>query len=74
MKGLVHGETLMNLAVEANIHHSASDVIKDSPIVRHEIASGKLTVAKAVYNLATGEVSRLGGNFPATDAGAASSH
>lgn len=73
LKGLVQGETLMNLAVEANIHHSAADVIQDSPIIRHEVARGHFTVAKAVYNLATGEVRRLGGNFE-EDKGAASTH
>jgi carbonic anhydrase len=73
LKGLVQGETLMNLAVEANVHHSAADVIKDSPIIRHEVARGKFTVAKAVYNLATGEVRRIGGNFD-EDMGAASTH
>ena len=63
LKGLVQGDTLMSLAVEANVHHSASNVVEMSPIVRHEVASGKLTVVKAVYKLGTGEVIRLGGNF-----------
>jgi carbonic anhydrase len=63
LKGLVHGDTLMNLAVEANIHHSASNVIEESPIVRHELASGKLAIVKALYKLGTGEVLRLGGNL-----------
>ncbi len=63
LKGLVHGETLMSLAVEANVHHSASNAIAESPIIRHEVAAGKLTVVKAVYKLGSGEVLRLGGNF-----------
>jgi carbonic anhydrase len=70
LKGLVQGETLMSLAVEANVHHSASDVIEESPIVRRDLAEAKLSVVKAVYNLATGEVIRLG--LPAPDAGTAS--
>jgi carbonic anhydrase len=75
LKGLVQGETLMDLAVEANVHHSAADCIKDSPIIRHEVARGSFTVAKAVYNLATGQVRRLGGNFDTSeDKGAASTH
>lgn len=75
LKGLVQGDTLMSLAVEANIHHSAADVIEDSPIIRHEVARGHFTVAKAVYNLGTGQVRRLGGNFEeGGDKGAASTH
>jgi len=73
LKNLVQGDTLMNLAVEANVHHSAADVIEESPIVRHEVATGKFAVAKAVYDLSTGVVRQLGGNFEG-DAGAASTH
>lgn len=73
LKNLVQGETLMSLAVEANVHHSTQDVIEESPIIRHELATGKLAVSKAVYNLATGEVRQLGGNFDG-DLGAASKH
>ena len=62
LKGLVQGDTLMSLAVEANVHHSASDVVEASPIIRHDVASGKLTVVKAAYKLGTGEVMRLGGS------------
>ncbi len=75
LKGLVQGDTLISLAVEANVHHSAEDVIKGSPIIRHEVASGKFTVAKAVYDIATGQVRRIGGNFDNNgDEGAASTH
>jgi carbonic anhydrase len=73
LKNLVQGETLMSLAVEANVHHSTSNVIEESPIIRHELATGKLAVSKAVYNLATGEVRELGGNLDG-DLGAASKH
>ena len=73
LKGLVQGETLISLAVEANVHHSSSDVIEESPIIRHAVASGNFTVAKAVYDLATGQVRRIGGNF-SDDQGAASTH
>jgi carbonic anhydrase len=59
LKGLVTGDTLIALAVEANVHHSAADVIENSPIIRHEVASGALTVVKATYSLATGEVRRI---------------
>jgi carbonic anhydrase len=71
LKGLVKGETLTNLAVEANIHHSAASVIEDSPIVHHELASGNLSIVKALYKIGTGEVLRLGGSFE-DDAGPAS--
>jgi carbonic anhydrase len=74
LQGLVQGETLMTLAVEANVHHSTSDVIEESPIVRHELASAKLSVVKGVYNLATGEVQRLSGILPKVDAGTTSTH
>jgi carbonic anhydrase len=74
LKGLVQGETLMSLAVEANVHHSSSDVIEESPIIREGVATGKFTVAKAVYNLGTGQVRRIGGNFDGGDNGAASTH
>jgi len=73
LKGLVQGETLLSLAVEANVHHTVSDVIEGSPIIRNEVATGRFTVAKAVYNLGTGEVRRIGGNFD-EDKGAASTH
>ncbi len=63
LKGLVQGDSLMSLAVEANVHHSAANVVEESPIVRHEIASGSLAVVKAVYNLGTGQVLRIGGNL-----------
>jgi carbonic anhydrase len=63
LQGLVQGETLMNLAVEANVHHSTSDVVEGSPIVQHELASAGLSVVKAVYKLGTGEVVRLSGGI-----------
>ncbi len=72
LKGLVQGETLMSLAVEANVHYCASNLIEASPIVRHEVAAGKLTVVKAVYKLGSGEVLRLGGNF--SEGASASKH
>lgn len=66
VKGQAQGDTL--IAVEANVHHSASDVTKDSPIIQHEVAAGKLTIVKAVYHLGSGEVHRLAGNPAGTDA------
>jgi carbonic anhydrase len=45
--------------VEANVHHSAADVLENSAMLRHGVASGDLTVVKALYKLSTGEVSAL---------------
>lgn len=59
LKGLVQGDTLLSLAVEANVHHSAADVIEESPIMHHALASGKVSVVKAVYKIGSGEVFRL---------------
>jgi carbonic anhydrase len=54
-----NGDALVALAVEANVHQSAKDLVDNSPIVRRHVESGRLTVAKALYRLATGEVVRL---------------
>jgi carbonic anhydrase len=59
LKDLVSGDALMTLAVEANVHHSAADVLENSAMLRHGVASGDLTVVKALYKLSTGEVSAL---------------
>jgi len=59
LKDLVTGDALMTLAVEANVHHSTADALENSPILRHGLASGELTVVKALYKLGTGEVSAL---------------
>ena len=45
--------------VEANVHLSAKDLLRHSPILRKEVGEKKLTVMKAVYRLGTGEVARL---------------
>jgi carbonic anhydrase len=59
LKDLVTGDALMALAVEANVHHSAADVLENSAILRHGVASGDLTIVKALYKMSTGEVSAL---------------
>ena len=59
LKELVTGDALMTLAVEANVHRSTADTLENSAILRHGVASGELTVVKAVYKLGTGEVSAL---------------
>jgi carbonic anhydrase len=59
LKDLVTGDALMALAVEANVHHSAADALENSALLRHGVASGDLTIVKALYKLSTGEVSAL---------------
>jgi carbonic anhydrase len=59
VKGTATGEALLALAVEANVRHSAQDLLESSPILRRRVDSGRLTVVKAVYRLASGEVVRL---------------
>ena len=59
----VHGQgsadTLLARAVEANVHQSAKDLLESSAILRRHADGGRLTVVKALYRLATGEVVRL---------------
>ena len=47
------------LGIAANVHQSARDVLKGSPLLKKEVACGKLSIIKAVYQLKTGEVVRL---------------
>ena len=53
------GDALLALAVEANVHQSAQDLLEGSPGLRKAVDGGQLTVIKAVYKLASGEVTRL---------------
>ena len=52
-------DTLLARAVEANVHQSAKDLLESSAILRRHADGGRLTVVKALYRLATGEVVRL---------------
>jgi carbonic anhydrase len=47
------------LGVAANVQQSARDILKRSPVLRKEVAHGKLAIVKAVYRLKSGEVARL---------------
>jgi carbonic anhydrase len=47
------------LGVPANVRQSAQDLLKRSPILKKEVARGKLAIVRAVYKLKTGEVVRL---------------
>jgi carbonic anhydrase len=53
------GSELVHLGVRANVRRSAEEIVRNSPVLAPEVASGKLTVIRAVYNLATGQVIRL---------------
>jgi len=59
VKGKATGEALLALAVEANVHQSAQDLLEASPLLRKAVDGGQLTVIKGLYRLATGEVVRL---------------
>lgn len=47
------------LSVEQNVRKSAGDVLANSPILREAVEQGKLHVIPAVYDLASGRVTRL---------------
>jgi carbonic anhydrase len=59
VKDKATGDALLALAVDANVHHSAKDLLEASPLLRKAVDGGQLTVIKAVYRLASGEVVRL---------------
>lgn len=46
----------LNDCVEANVRHVVADLVTKSPVLRHLIATGKLTVAGGRYNISTGRV------------------
>jgi carbonic anhydrase len=59
VRGKATGDELINLAVDANVHHSARDLLESSTILRRHADAGQLTVVKARYRFASGEVVRL---------------
>jgi carbonic anhydrase len=59
-QGGATGDLLTSLGVEANVRLSVRDLVKNSPILRHELDAGKLMIIPAVYRLASGEVNRIG--------------
>jgi carbonic anhydrase len=59
VKGKAQGDALLALAVEANAQQSAQDLLEASAGLRKAVDGGQLTVIKAVYKLASGEVTRL---------------
>lgn len=58
-QGSVDNSRLLRLAERANVHRSARDILKKSPLLRKKVAGGNLALIKAIYRLRTGEVLRL---------------
>ena len=59
VRGQASGDALVDLAVDANVQQSARDLLESSAILRRHADAGRLTVIKARYRLASGEVVRL---------------
>lgn len=63
-KTYAKADDLVESAIKENVHHSASDLLGNSEIIRNAVKSGKLTVIEAEYELDAGQVVRL--NAPAS--------
>jgi len=59
VKGGAEGDELLRLAERANVHQSASDILRNSALLQQKVWDGKLAVIKAIYQLSTGQVIRL---------------
>ncbi|MFA6448675.1 MAG: carbonic anhydrase [bacterium] len=55
----VDGDALVQPAIEANVRQAISDLMSKSAIVREAVKHGKLKVAGALYDIATGKVTWL---------------
>lgn len=55
------GDALAAEGVKRNVHRSAADLLKESPILNEKVESGALKIIHAVYRLESGEVVRLSG-------------
>ena len=64
--GNIEGEELIGRAIQANVWQTIEDIIKQSSIVREHLASGKLSILGALYDLELGKVTWLG-QHPAED-------
>jgi len=49
-------EELVEKAVDYNIHLAAENILKQSPMIRHMVAKGKIKIVKAKYDLDDGKV------------------
>jgi carbonic anhydrase len=52
-------DTLVESAIQENVHQSARDMLAHSEVLRHAKDEGKLTLYEAEYQLDTGKVVRL---------------
>jgi carbonic anhydrase len=59
VKDRAAGEELLRLAERANVHQSASDILRNSALLQQKVSDGKLALIKAIYQLSTGQVIRL---------------
>lgn len=59
VQGQAEGDGLLRLAEQANVRHSARELLRNSPLLRQKVADGKLTLINAIYQLTTGQVVRL---------------
>ncbi|HEX5412457.1 MAG TPA: carbonic anhydrase [Terriglobia bacterium] len=59
VEGQAEGEELLRLAERANVHQSASDILRNSALLHQRVSNGKLAIIKAIYQLSTGQVIRL---------------
>lgn len=59
VEGRAEGDGLLRLAERANVHQSASDILRNSALLQQKVSDGKLAVIKAIYQLSTGQVIRL---------------
>jgi carbonic anhydrase len=57
--GTAQGDELLRLAEQANVHQSAAALLAESRLLGEKVASGDLTIIKALYYLSTGSVVRL---------------
>lgn len=59
VQGQAEGDKLLRLAEQANVRHSARDLLRNSPLLQQKVEAGKLTLINAIYQLTTGQVVRL---------------
>lgn len=53
-------QDIINNSIKENVLVSESYMLKNSPIIKNHVDSGKLKVVKAIYNLSSGEVEVIG--------------
>jgi carbonic anhydrase len=56
----LNGDAFVAAAIESNVWESIAELLKNSPVVRERVASGKLKITGAQYDLEQGRVQWLG--------------